>query len=346
MDNFHLATYQIVLEAGPEGLWLPRYKGSTLRGGFGRAFKRIACAQREIPCPECLLRTTCPYAYVFETAPPPGAQALRNYENIPRPFVLEPPDDGKERYRPGETLTFGLVLVGRAVNYLPYFIVAFRELGAMGIGKGRHSYRLTEIRAVHPLNGTTVAVYREEDHLVRNVNLTVTWPEVKSCAVMGGYRHAVWLPDRPSGDDTSPRPAASDQLTFKVALDFLTMTRIKYDERYAGRLEFHMLVRALLRRISSLAYFHHGFEPGLDYQGLIEKAGRIKIVADDTRWVDWERYSSRQDGRVKMGGLVGRVVYEGDLEVFFPLLLLGELIHVGKGAVFGMGKYEVVRATQ
>jgi len=29
---------------------------------------------------------------------------------------------------------FGLVVVGSAVDYLPYFIVAFRELGVMGFG--------------------------------------------------------------------------------------------------------------------------------------------------------------------------------------------------------------------
>jgi len=42
--NLRLARYRVELEAGPEGLLLPRYKGSTLRGGFGRVFRRICCA--------------------------------------------------------------------------------------------------------------------------------------------------------------------------------------------------------------------------------------------------------------------------------------------------------------
>jgi hypothetical protein len=119
------------------------------------------------------------------------------------------------------------------------------------------------------------------------------------------------------------------------------MTRIKYEDNFAGKIEFHMLIRSLLRRLSSLAYFHHGEELILDFTGLIERANEVKLIEDRMRWVDWERYSSRQEGKLNMGGVVGLAVYEGDLAEFVPLLRLGELVHVGKGAVFGMGKYEL-----
>lgn len=45
-----------------------------------------------------------------------------------------------------------------------------------------------------------------------------------------------------------------------------------------------------------------------------------------------------------MGGVVGVVEYEGEAEVvrpYWPLLRLGEWVHVGKGAVMGMGRYRV-----
>ena len=44
---------------------------------------------------------------------------------------------------------------------------------------------------------------------------------------------------------------------------------------------------------------------------------------------------------MKMGGFVGKVEYKGDLSEFIPLLRLGEVIHVGKGIVFGLGRYEI-----
>ncbi len=45
---------------------LPPYKGSTFRGGFGVALKRVVCALRQQECPVCMLRDKCIYARVFE----------------------------------------------------------------------------------------------------------------------------------------------------------------------------------------------------------------------------------------------------------------------------------------
>ncbi len=304
---FTIAKYRLTLEAGEKGLLLPSYKGSTLRGGFGNAFRRISCSLREANCNNCLLRTSCPYAYIFETAPPPGSEALRNYESIPRPFILEPPLETKTEYRPGEKLDFNLILIGRAINYLPYFIVAFRELGELGIGKMRRKYRLAEIRAIGLNNEESQLVYQAEDQLVRNTNLAIQFDSADLL-----------------------RQKDKDIVLTRLGLDFLTITRIKFEENFVHHIEFHMLIRSLLRRLSSLAYFHHGWE----------RAAEVRLIRDGTRWVNWERYSSRQDNKVNMGGLMGRVEYEGNLDEFLALLRLGELVHVGKGAVFGMGKYE------
>lgn len=124
---------------------LPPYKGSTLRGGFGHAFKKVVCTVRNKECSDCLLKTQCIYSYVFETPPPEDSQILRKYEKAPHPFVIEPPFETKTNYQPGDTITFGLVLIGRAVEYLPYFIYTFEELGKMGIGKGKGKYELMDV---------------------------------------------------------------------------------------------------------------------------------------------------------------------------------------------------------
>ncbi|OPX90703.1 MAG: hypothetical protein A4E53_00880 [Pelotomaculum sp. PtaB.Bin104] len=321
--SFQVAMYELTLEVGGQGLSLPPYKGSTLRGGFGSAFKRIACSLRGTECRACLLKSNCPYAYIFETAPPLGSEALRNYTSIPRPFILEPPLETKTEYASGEKLRFNLILIGKAISYLPYFIVAFRELGEMGIGRLRKKFRLTAIRAIHPVSHASEMIYQAEDQLVRNVDLTWQIDISKTTGV---------------SPDVQEVPAMR-----RVGLEFQTMTRLKFEEKYVQRVEFHMLVRNLLRRLSSLAYFHHGWELDLDFTGLIERATEVRLVQDHTRWVDWERYSSRQDSKMNLGGMVGRVEYEGDLGEYIPLLRLGELVHVGKGAVFGMGKYIIFK---
>ena len=42
-----------------------------------------------------------------------------------------------------------------------------------------------------------------------------------------------------------------------------------------------------------------------------------------------------------LGGFVGEITYAGNLEALLPLLMLGELVHVGKATVLGHGKYVV-----
>ena len=52
---------------------------------------------------------------------------------------------------------------------------------------------------------------------------------------------------------------------------------------------------------------------------------------------DSERYSARQDAMLKMGGIVGEAVYEGDTDGFALILALGGIVHVGKGTGLGLG---------
>jgi CRISPR/Cas system endoribonuclease Cas6 (RAMP superfamily) len=75
----------------------------------------------------------------------------------------------------------------------------------------------------------------------------------------------------------------------------------------------------------------------------VERAKTVKTVAKDLRWVEWERYSGRQDTTMLMGGFVGSARFQGDLGEFVPLLRLGELVHVGKGTVFGLGLFDLRR---
>ena len=314
LEKLRIAKYRFTLRA-VERLELPPHKGSTLRGGFGSVFKRMACSQRGQQCVSCLLRQTCAYIYVFETPVPPDAEVLRTYSDVPRPFVIEPPMDGKTVYEPGETLDFGLVLIGQGINYLPYFLLAFKELGGIGIGRGRKKFSLGDVYAVNPVADSEALVYSSADEGVRNENLSVGFVEIAESA----------------------QKLPSDGLTVR----FLTPTRLKHSGRYMERPEFHVLFRNALRRLSSLYYFHCGERWDTDYKELVDAAQAVVIAEAETKWVDWERYSQRKGRRMDFGGFIGTVRYEGDLGPFLPVILVGELVHVGKACVFGNGRYEV-----
>ena len=127
-----------------------------------------------------------------------------------------------------------------------------------------------------------------------------------------------------------------------ITIHYLTPTRITYEGQLHTAPEFHVIIRNLLRRLSNLAYFHCGGEFTLDFKGIIEKSKEIETRDGDVHWHDWERYSARQDTRMKMGGFIGKVEYRGQLAEFLPLLRLGERLHVGKGTGFGLGRYEII----
>jgi CRISPR-associated endoribonuclease Cas6 len=309
-------------------LILPSYKGSTLRGGFGNAFKKVVCAVRQNECRNCLLSQKCIYSYVFETPPPSDTTIMRKYTAAPHPFIIEPPEEKKNGYKPGDKITFSLTLIGRAIDYLPYFIYTFDELGKMGIGKGRGKYELKTVRTNPTLEkGGSGDFQTRIDEIIYSADSKTLKPFGPSVLILnfGILNHG----------EAAPRPSS-------LSLNFLTPTRIVYDSHLTLDLEFHMLIRQLLRRISLLAYFHCGLDTSeWDFKGIIEKAKEVKVSKRTLKWYDWERYSSRQDTRIKMGGFLGEITFEGDIGPFTSLIKAGEVLHVGKGTGFGLGKYKI-----
>ena len=288
-------------------LRLPPYKGSTFRGAFGHTCKRLVCVKRDLDCATCLICDRCVYYYVFET-PFSGAGDARGYAFAPHPFVVEPPEETREIYEPGDELRVGLVLVGRALDYLPYFIYAFEEMGRRGMGVERGKAALQRVLA----GGQ--CIYQTDTGQLE--------PDYPVCA------------GPPDGEAVGTR----------LRLRLHTPIRLKAAGRYTSRLDFALLVRALLRRTSDLARFHCGAELDLDYRPWIERAAEVSAVATTLRWHDWERYSQRQEQKMKLGGLVGEVEFAGEWAPFLPLLRLGADLHVGKGTGFGLGRYEILRS--
>jgi hypothetical protein len=62
------------------------------------------------------------------------------------------------------------------------------------------------------------------------------------------------------------------------------------------------------------------------------------------QWLDWERYSSRQKQKLRMGGLTGAVDLDGSqLADLWPYIWLGQWTHAGKGTSMGLGRFEIRR---
>lgn len=119
---------------------LPYYSGSTVRGGLGRALRKVACVPLCKSPQTCLLGSLCPYFYAFESQRNDAPAGLRNY---PHPFVLEPVSSSIVEQ--GSEFSFGFILVGNSIRILPYFIYAFIQMGQMGIGKNHGKFNLISV---------------------------------------------------------------------------------------------------------------------------------------------------------------------------------------------------------
>ena len=310
MKNFKLAQFRFYLEATEE-IALPEYSGSTIRGGFGISFKNAVCtSRRDKDCPSCMFKEACVYRYIFETPAPIDYTTSRKNEAIPHPFILIPPLHGAKTYNQGDMLTFELVLIGKAINYLPYFVYAFDRLGNHGIGKGRGRFKIAKI--TDTLSPNEESVYDPITSQFDQNYTTITPQKFLT------------------KENKTPQ---------RITFNFITPTRIKYENKYTSNPEFHVLIRTLLRRISSLSYFHTKTELEIDYKKLIEESQKIKTAAKKIKWYVFERYSARQDTKMNLDGFTGQMTFEGDFTQFLPYLKLGEYIHIGKNTSFGLGKY-------
>lgn len=291
---------------------LPPYKGSTIRGIFGHALKKVVCALKKQDCADCLLAVRCVYPTVFEMAA--TMQETGGHKRIaqpPHPYVIEPPDDTKTHYKRGDSLDFTVLLFGAATDNIPYFIYAFDQMGKMGIGKN--------------IDGKRAAFSLQQVSVNRQTIYTGEEGKITPKPLLQDLKLEILPCEHPC-------------MASEIQLELITPLRLKYHNRLNAELPFHVLTRAMLRRISSLLEHYENGEPPLDYRGLIQRAGQIETKESHIEWHDWRRYSNRQEQAMMMGGMTGAITYSGKVAEFIPLIRFCEIVHLGKATTFGLGK--------
>jgi hypothetical protein len=319
LSPFYLTYYRFSYIA-EEDVHFTSFKGVVFKGGLGNVLKDKACLLPGAQCHNCSLNDNCIYVQIFENPIPAGSKYLTGQTYAPHPFVIEPPLENKDYYKPGEVIDFKLILVGSAVRYLPYFIYAFIELGSRGIGKLVHGKRgkcyLNRVESLGGIDGEPLSTLYLNDcqsYLEPSVLLTLD-ALINNSA--GFIDHCQFL---------------------KVS--FLTPTSIKNLEQINHTLDFKLFIKNVLRRFSTLSYFYCNHELKLDYAMLLDHAGRITVNKCNLKKISWGRFSGRQQQRFLDAGFHGEVSFYGDLDLFVPFVLIGQFLHIGKGTSYGFGKF-------
>jgi hypothetical protein len=118
-----------------------------------------------------------------------------------------------------------------------------------------------------------------------------------------------------------------------LQIRLLSPLRLIDDGHLLDVFDFSRFAGSLLRRVSSLAYYYGGCEFTCDYKGLSHQAE--SVVCTDNHFV-----SSAAKNR-KLSGLTGYGSFKGDFRGLFPFLNAGRYVHVGKGAAYGLGVFEL-----
>ncbi len=326
MSEFTAHHLRFILKA-ETALEMPPLKGSALRGALFSALKAHYCPAPTAPDP--LHSTICPVCWLMAREDP---QAERG-KDVPRPYTLKPPLRPWTRLEPGEEFAFGITLFAQAIGLFPYLILAVPEMGRIGIGQRlpengyrRGQFSLQRAESVNLLTGETQTLFQAGSTTIRAPGQAVTPTHVQE---------------------------ATDYLAGKLrenggilTITFLTPTRIIYSERLVHRPFFSPLFHRLLERLEALMQAYGGETPPYVKDQLLPLADRVRLVEDDTRWVEVKSYSRRQDRTTPVSGFVGRATFQAaEWEPLLPPLIWGQVTHVGKNAVKGDGWYRLDGAT-
>jgi hypothetical protein len=297
---------QLELEA-LEPTPLEGFIGPTLRGMLGHAMHAASCTGEGRPA----FATGSLYHEVFEAPPPlPGEQ------DTPPPFVLHAPPEPGTKLRPGDRLDFALTLFGPAVMRTPALLWAVFRYGLReGLSRVRRRFLLRRVLVQTPAG--MLEVFRGD-----------TGPCLETWDPDWTWSGAGWLRRRLA--QTVPAPT-------RLAVDLVTPLELRENRAPVEAVAFHHLLRSALRAAYAHTRFNCGASLEIDHSGLAALARNIPRGRDATHTLELQRESSRQGKRIDVPGRQGRLEFYGALELFVPVLTLGEVLHLGKQRTMGMG---------
>jgi len=317
ISSFSFAVFRVTIKA-EEPLELPYYKGSAIRGVFGHSLRKVICPLHNQECKDCSLREKCVYTNVFEVYRSDDMLLKKHgITNPPRPYIIRPPLESKQYYKVGEELTFNMVLIGeKTIMTLPYLIYAFMETGKRGIGKGRRKFIVKNADYVG-LDGVAKTIFSHPNQTLDSNFTLLSGASFMSC------NHNIE----------------------SCSLQFLTPLQIKVKKKYIGNVNFGILFHRLLQRIIVLSHLYCDVdcsELSKDtFTELCSMASNVVTHDSSFRWCQINRYSNRQQQRTPLSGITGKVTFSGNLKPFWPFIMLGSHIHVGRETTFGLGHYDI-----
>ena len=284
---------------------LPKNKVSAIRGGMGEMLLRMNCV-RDRQCETCDFTTECIVQRIMYPTLIKKPEFMTSDGSIG--YILEC-EDHRNTFKAGEKLDFYLILFGKTIAHFNQFYQAFTVLGEQdGLGKHHAKFQITMVRNTEGMPiviGNSINMDRYVIHSL--------------------YDHIIF------------RKMHLDTTCKKYMILFDSPLTLKYKNTFLHEFHIEAILAAIRRRIYILNCFE---ETGCD----ILKEGpapQPEILVQKHYPVSVKRYSMRKNEKMILKGLKGYLMISGITEDTMTLLLVGELIHIGKNTSFGFGHFHI-----
>lgn len=287
---------------------LPEDKVSSIRDGMEEMLLRMNCI-RDRKCGFCDFESEC----IVQRA------IYSEFEKIPElvmmggsiGYVLEC-EDSRGDFSAGERLSFFLILFGRTIAYLGQFVQALQEMGMQnGIGKSHAGFRITDIQNTE---GQSVL---EKDIL-----------DMRKCIVHVLYDYILFR------NMWYGMPGKGNRIVFKSPLV------LKYRNESLQEFRLNAIVNAVLHRIYMLDCFE-GIESDLYEKYKYRDIIAPEFLQQEHYPVHVCRYSDKKNEKIILNGIKGQALLPELTEDVRQILVVGELIHIGKNTSLGFGRYVI-----
>ena len=286
-----------------ESVLLPPFLGSTLRGAFGTALKKVFCFVPHGECERCWFFEACPYQYIFESPNLIPAnenhQLLKGQKEVPQPFIMIPPkpkrkaelkkintkskivnfneDYAGSHFSRGENLEFSILLVGKSVNYWAQILVAVRLLAEYGLGERRVPFTLTNAFA-HNAQGKPGEIFSLEKPQISRYGVSpIDLSFLVSLHVQSLEKE---LKDNPQS---------------LMKIDFETPTRIRIADEVEPTVQFSAILKKITERLEFLAFLHADNPQKVDYRPLLNSAKDIITDKSFLKLYHFDQFSNAQN---------------------------------------------------
>lgn len=273
------------------------------RSVIGMQLHNIVCLFKKRKCIDCSINRQCAYAMIFETIVDKDNSVIPKNEKAPHPFVLY--TEAEENVKT-EKINLYLTLIGKAINYFPYFYYALVKAGKYGIQKERIKFEVKDVC----IDGKSILEDKD------NIKMPEKFKEFE---------------------------VSFDTETFEkksIKVEIKTPFRFKKDGKYVSDFEANDFIESIYRRLFIInSLYGEGNFPEW------KENKTITIKEKNLFWKDLKHYSARQNDLLKLGGVVGSFILGGNFTPFELSLLKGaEIFNAGKNVAFGLGKIVTMEA--